>query len=153
MRRRTVIMLIAIVLGLIALLAAPVIPIRYSESWIDPVTGSEKSQTTWVFGLTRGPRYTVSPLETRLRQIGYSYTPAWQFLSRDQVNISSHHIEDGSAPPIYRLEVVLKPFVEVSTPDELRKFADTMQSGTEQQQKAAVDAAAAKALNAMASGK
>jgi hypothetical protein len=56
--------------------------------------------------------------------------------------------ECGSAPPIYRLGSVLKQFTAASSDAELRKFIHVLQSGTEQEQRAAVDAAGEKGLRA-----
>ena len=55
----------------------------------------------------------------------------------------------GSAPPIYVLHSALAEFARASTDAELREFVRIMQSGTDAQQEAAVQAACDKALTAM----
>jgi hypothetical protein len=54
------------------------------------------------------------------------------------------------APPIYLIRPLLKDFADASTDAELREFVRVMQSGTDAQKQAAVDAAGEKALQHMA---
>lgn len=138
--------LTAAVIALAAALLLPAITVRQVESRIDAVTGSMTWKTVWLFGITSAPRLEVSPLETRLKKGGVSWTPSWRFLHNTHRNIFGNATcyECGSAPPIYHLLPVLDEFVRASTDDELREFVAVMQSGTEEQQKAAVDAAAEK---------
>ncbi len=48
----------------------------------------------------------------------------------------------NSAPPIFEIRPVSKQFAEASTDAELREFVRVMQTGTEAEQRAAVDAVA-----------
>ena len=116
---------------------------------MDPVTGSMTSKTVWLFGLTSGPRLDVSPLELRLKSSGIAWTPSWQFLHNTHRNVfgGATSFECGFAPPIYHLRPVLKEFVAASTDAELREFVRLI-SGTDAEQKAAVNAASEKGLQA-----
>jgi hypothetical protein len=136
---------------LILLVAAPTVAIRQVESRMDAVTGSMTWKTVWLFGITSGPRVDVSPLETRLNSSGITWTPSWQFLHNTHRTILGNATcyECGSAPPIYQIRPVLKEFASASTDAELREFVRVMQSGTEAEQKAAVEAAGEKGLQAM----
>ena len=122
------------------------VPVWQSASWIDPVSGSLKQQTVWPFGITKGPTYQVSSLESRLHRMGYKWTQSWQFMGKDHYTLLGRPVEFecGSAPAIFKIRIVLDNFVSVSTPEELRRFADVMQFGTEEEQTAAVDAAGEK---------
>jgi hypothetical protein len=136
---------------LLLVVAAPTVTVRQVESRLDPVTGSMTWKTVWLFGISPRPRVDVSPLETRLRSGGISWTPSWQFLHDTHRNIfggATCH-ECGSAPPIYQLRPVLKEFAAASTDAELREFVRVMQSGTDAEQKAAVEAAGEKGLLAL----
>jgi hypothetical protein len=136
---------------LLLLVVAPTVAVRQVESRMDAVTGSMTWKTAWLFGITSGPRLDVSPLETRLKSSGIPWTPSWQFLHNTHRNVfgSATCYECGSAPAIYHLRPVLKEFAAASSDAELREFVRVLQSGTEAEQKAAVEAAAKKGLQAL----
>jgi hypothetical protein len=133
------------------LIASLAVTVRQIEGWIDPVTGSMMGKTVWLFGITTGPHVNVSALELRLKSSGIRWTPSWRFLHNTHLNIfggATCH-ECGSAPPIYQVRPVLEEFAAASTDAELREFVRVMQSGTDAEQKAAVDAAGEKGLGAL----
>lgn len=144
----------AVVIGLVVLVVAamPGVTVRKVESRIDEVTGSMSWENVWIFGITSGPRITPSSLETRLKQSGISWTPRWHTLHNTHRNIfgSALRYDCSSAPPIFEIRLVLREFATTCTDDDLREFVRVMQSGTESEQKAAVDAANEKALTALA---
>lgn len=122
---------------------APSVAVRQDESRIDAVTGSMISKTVWLFGITSGPHVDVSPLETRLNSSGIQWAPSWQFLHNTHRNVfggATCH-ECGWTPAIYQLTPMLKEFAAVSTDAELRAFVRVMQSGTDAEREAAVEAA------------
>jgi hypothetical protein len=136
-------------IGIAALLLAAAmwqIDIRQDESRMDAVTGSTTSKTVWLMGITSGPRMDISPLERRLRASGIAWTPSWRFLHNTHRNIygGATCYECASAPAIYQLRPVLTEFAASSTDAELREFVRIMQSGTEAERTAVVDAAAEK---------
>jgi hypothetical protein len=139
---------ILIVVSVLAFLVIilPAVTVRQFEKRIDPVTGSMRSNTVWLFGITSGPRVDVSPLEKRLKSSGIAWTPSWQFLHNTHLNVFGNATlrECGIAPQIHQLRPVLKEFAAASTDAELREFVRILQSGTESEQKSAVDAAAEK---------
>lgn len=114
------------------------------QSRMDAITGSITSKTVWPFGITSGPRTEISPLETRLKTSNITWTPSWQFLHNTHHNLFGDVTcrECGTAPAIYQLRPVLKEFAESSTQTQLREFVRVMQSGTDAQRQAAVQAAA-----------
>lgn len=128
---------------LLLALAAPAVTVRRVERRMDAVTGSTTSKTVWLFGATSGARTDVSPLETRLKRSGIPWTPAWQFLNNTHRNVFGGATcrECGSAPAVYQLRPVLNEFAAASTDAELREFVRVMQSGTDAEQNAAVEAA------------
>jgi hypothetical protein len=140
----------AVAVVLILLVAAPTVTIRQVESRMDAVTGSMTWKTVWLFGITSGPRVDVSPLETRLKSSGITWTSSWQFLHNTHRTVfgNATRYECGSAPPIYQIRPVLKDFTAASTDAELREFVRVMQSGTDAEQKTAVEAAGEKGLQA-----
>jgi len=117
---------------------------RQVESRMDAITASTTSKTVWPFGITSGPRTEISPLETRLKTSNITWTPSWQFLHNTHHNLFGDVTcrECGTAPAIYQLRPVLKEFAETSTETQLREFVRAMQSGTDAQRQAAVQAAA-----------
>ena len=138
---------------LLVAVAALLVTIRQDESQMDAVTGSMTSKTIWLFGITTGPHMEVSPLEMRLKASGIAWTPSWQLLNNMHLNIFGGATirECASAPAIYHLRPGLKEFAAGSTDAELREFVRIMQTGTDDERKAAVEAAAEKALRAISS--
>lgn len=141
----------AVAVVLILLVAAPTVAVRQVESRMDPITGSMTWKTVWLFGISSGPRVDVSPLETRLTSSSITWTSSWRFLHNTHRNVfgGATCYECGSAPPIYQLRPVLKEFAAAATDAELRDFVRVMQSGTDAEQKAAVEAAGEKGLQAL----
>jgi hypothetical protein len=131
-------------------LAGGTIAVKRVEGHMDAVTGSVTRQTVWLLGVRSAPRVEVSPLETRLRNSGISWTPSWRFLHNTHCTVFgvATCYECGSAPAIGQLRPALGLFVSASTDAELRDFVHVMESGTDAEQKAAVEAAADKAFGA-----
>jgi len=145
-RRDTRIAVLLVLPGLVILSAF--VSIRQTRKRMDSVTVSIERRTDWPLGITSGPVVLVSPLEVRLRTSGIPWKPHWQFLdgTRSTVFGIVAQRECGAAPPIYRLRPVLAQFVTASTDDEIRAFVKVMQSGTEIEQRAAIEAAVEKSL-------
>ena len=127
-----------------ALVLALLIPLpmwRVATS-INPTTGTEVRQSS------SGTVTVPSPLETRLRAAGIAWTARPQFLGATRYDITGRSCgaECGTAPPIYPLRPLLKAFADASTDGELRAFVRVMETGTDAEQRAAVDAACGKAL-------
>jgi len=121
------------------------------ESGVDPVTGSMTWKTSWPLGITSAPRTGVSPLETRLKRSGIAWTPTWRCLHNTHRNLFGRAIcfECSSTPPICHIRPVLKGFADGSTDAELREFVRVLQTGTEVEQNAAVEAAGEKGLQVL----
>ena len=141
----------AVAAVLLIAFAAPTVAVKQVESRMDAVTGSMTWKTMWLFGTTSGARVDVSPLETRLKSSGITWAPSWQFLHNKHRTVfgKATCCECGSAPPIYQLRPVLEEFAAASTDADLREFVRVMQSGTDTEQKAAVEAAVEKGLQAL----
>ncbi len=138
--------------GLLLLLSAvPAFPAKHVVSRVDAVTGTMSWQTTWTFGLTSPPRVNVSPLEARLKRGGIPWTPRWSCLHDNDYDLFGHRLSCGcgTAPPVYTLQPCSAEFAKASTDAELREFVRVMQSGTDAEQEAAVQAACDKALKEM----
>ena len=101
------------------------------------------TKTVWLYRITYGPHLVVSPLEKRLKNSGIAWTPSWQFVNETHRNIFGQvtYRGCGLAPPIYELDPALEDFATTATDAELREFVRVMQSGTDTQRKAAVEAA------------
>jgi hypothetical protein len=124
---------------------------RRTQGWCDAISGSKKWRTTWPFGITTGTRTETSGLERRLREIGYQWNPEWRSIHFTATSLlGGRRIECSTAPPILEITSVLDSYARSASPDELRRFADVLQSGNEQEQNAAIQAAGEKGLAAMA---
>jgi hypothetical protein len=129
------------------------IEVKQVERQIDAITGSTSGKTVWRCGLTTGAHMNVSPLETRLSASGIPWRPDWQSMGVSGRNIFGRPTFFGcaSAPPIHRAGSVLGPFAAASTDAELQAFVKTMQSGTDAEKDAAVEAASEKGFSALSS--
>ena len=121
------------------------LPVRRVTTSVNPTTGTVVRQT--------GARVVtiLSPLEARLAAAGIPWTARPRFLGETSYDIfgQSQGRACASAPPIYQLRPLLKEFAAASTDAELRSFVRVMETGTDAEQRAAVDAASEKALAAM----
>jgi hypothetical protein len=96
-----------------------------------------------------GTRVEVSPLEQRLRRMGVTWVADWRCLSDVHYSLFDWSRGCGPAPAIYFLRSEMKAFVDASSDQEIREFVRVMQTGTEAEQRAAVEAAEEKGLGAM----
>ena len=128
--------------------------VRQDLGWVDAVTGSEKYQTDWVFGMTTGRRTVPSPIELRLRKMGVTVQPDWRNVMGTYRNLfgnSTGHAHGWPAPAIYPFRGdEQQGFVDTSSDAEILTFVRVMQSGTEPAKREAVDATVEKSLAAPA---
>jgi hypothetical protein len=123
---------------------------RRTEGWCDAISGSRKWQTTWPFDITTGTKTETSGLERRLHEIGYQWNPEWRSVHFTATPLlGRRRIECFTAPPILGITLVLDSYAKSASPHELLQFADVLRLGSEQEQKAAVEAAGKKGLAAM----
>jgi hypothetical protein len=120
-----------------------------TESRIDSVTGSSWSRTTGPLGIPLGRRHFVSPLEQRLKRMGVAWVPDWCLLFQVDTSLLGCSRACGRAPEIRMMRGGMKAYVDAATDEEIRAFVRVMQTGTEAEQQAAVEAAGEKALRAM----
>lgn len=135
------------------LLFQPFVSVRRSTLRVDAVTGSTEWQTTWLGLIQRTPTCSVSPLELRLRRASIQWTRDWRVLSVIDKTVLNRVTSRGCAPapPVHEIIPVLAQFASASTDAELRDFVRAMQSGTGEEQHAAVNAAIEKAESVMGS--
>ena len=117
---------------------------REVERRIDTVTGTMTSKTTWAFGIPSAPAVDTSPLELHLKQRNIPWMPNSRFLHSTQYDGFGRATRRAcaTAPPIYSFRPILGDFAVASTDEELREFVRVMQSGTEAEQRATLEAAA-----------
>jgi hypothetical protein len=119
--------------------------------WVDPITGSKKQQTVWLWFIHMSPEIRHSPVEERLSQMGIQRQPNCQFLYETQHRWTQTIFNDGSNPPMNGIPFeVLAGFTKASSDDDIRKFAHTLETGTEDEQRATVDAAGEKGIDSLA---
>src|SRR4051812_40485700 len=95
---------VVLVMALLLALAAATLPARTDRTWIDAVTGSGMSQTSW-FALGEGPVVTESALEGWIVAHGGAYHHKWHYLSHRSRNLFGMTLAVGCslAPEIYPL--------------------------------------------------
>lgn len=147
---------VAASVGLLLLLgmASLVVSVHEIESRMDAVTGTMTRDRRSFFGLSRGFRRDVSPLEMELTRRGIAWTPDWWTLHVTDRNLFGGAMQYacGSAPEIYSVQRFLGPYAAAATDDELREFVRVMQSGTEAERQSAASAAENKAMTQSIAG-
>jgi hypothetical protein len=124
------------------------LPLRHDRTWIDPITGSMKYETSvLVFSTTRVDK---SALHLWAEKDTASYKPKWHFLCETTKNVFDQPLAAGAspAPTIYELQTGKwnSEFVRRSSDQELTDFVKAMQHGDEVECKKLVDAAVEKAI-------
>jgi hypothetical protein len=122
-------------------------PLREVESRVDAVTGSISYKTTWFGVLRLGPDLRPSPLEVWARAMGVNWRSDWHLLSDVEYSLLGTSRGCSPAPPIYGMRPLMKPFVQNASEQEQRDFLQIMQTGSDAQQTAAVDAVVTKYLD------
>ena len=125
------------------LLVSFLLPGKAIVTRIDAVTGTTSTVTRWPLGVTTGPRVRATTLETRLRSAGIAWTPAWQFLGESGQTLwgGRTYTACGRAPPVYTLGTFRRAeYWDALTDADLRGLAFVLQTGTEDEQLAAVSA-------------
>lgn len=149
MKRVFLILAFAVVVALLFSLTG--MHVRQDLGWIDSISGSQKRQTVWRIGAVSSPVVSESPLAARYRTLGLKWEPDWKNVQGTYVDVFGHRVGSGHgfAPEIYSFAVLPnleESFLAASSDDDVREFFHVMSSGTEQEKKAAVEAASNKAL-------
>jgi hypothetical protein len=143
---------IAVVIALLASLVVFNVPVQHNRGWIDPVTGSMKTESSLLF-VTTSLEIKKSALERWIVVQAGQYVNDWRFLydiSRAVFgNVTAHAC--GLAPDIYALEArdLNDRFVSSATDEMITEFVRVMRNGTDSDRERAVDAACRIALDAM----
>ena len=113
---------------------------RVVDSAMDPETGATMRQSRWL-GHKFSPVVNETALDARLTRMGISHTHTWKYYSSTGHNIFGMAMRRGCGrlPAVGRAP--LEELVEKSSDIEIKQFVLTMGSGTDAQQRAAVDAA------------
>ncbi len=142
-----------IILAVVVLAAFLLIPtnVRQDLGWIDSISGSQKSQTVWRFGAASTPIVSESLLAARYRKLGLKWEPDWKNVKGTYIDVFGRHVGSGhgSAPEIYSFALspdLQQSYLAPSSDDDVREFLRVLSSGTEEEKKAAVEAACNKAL-------
>ena len=122
------------------LLAALTTTVRVVDSAMDPETGAIMRQTRWL-GHRFSPVVIETALDARLTRMGISHTHTWKYFNDTGYNVLGIAMWRGCGqlPAVGRAP--LEEFVDKSSDIEIKQFVLTMASGTDAQQRAAVDAA------------
>lgn len=121
------------------------LPYRTLTVWIDPVTGSIKTQKCQ-FPFFAQPVVTHSAIESWLVRNEGGYSPSWQCLSETSDTPFGRFRGCSSAPAIYVFHSERKNilFVQMLSHQEIAGFVRVMRTGSEPQKRAAVETASAR---------
>ena len=143
-----------IILAVVLIAALLLIPmnVRQDLGWIDAISGSQRSQTVWRFGPASTPAVSESLLAARYRRLGLKWEPAWKNVKGTYIDLFGRnvgHAHGWPAPEIYSFALspdLQRSYLAASSDEQIREFFRVMSSGTEDEKKAAVEAACNKAL-------
>ena len=144
--------IILAVVVIVALLFIPGTHVRQDLGWIDSISGSQKSQTVWRSGAESTPVVSESLLAARYRKLGLQWEPDWKNVKGTYLDIFGRnvgHAHGWPAPEIYSFALspdLQQSYLAASSDQEVREFFRVMSSATEDEKKAAVEAACNKAL-------
>jgi hypothetical protein len=114
--------------------------------WIDPVTGSMKHESSFLI-FPNSTEVSRSELERWIIRHEGAYKPRWDHLSTGTRTLFGRSFACSLSPPIFPLQGrVNAEFVRSSTDREIVEFVRIMRTGTEEEQKQAVNAAIEKVL-------
>lgn len=135
---RTILAIVAVI-GLFELLG---LGPRLDLGWIDPVTGSMKSQTRW-FGFATSSLINKSALEEWVIRHEGGHENQWSPLYNTSKTAFGRPFcfECNLSPPIHALHAgaLNDEFVRNSTDRELSQFLEIMRNGTAEEQRRAVE--------------
>lgn len=108
---------------------------RVDKQYVDPVTGALK-RTTSYWGVQT--RVTIEPtaLGTWLEARGQGQPPKWQFSGSQSMGC----FNCGYVPPVYNLRSAMPLVLKLLDEDELLALVQVLRTGTEAEQKSAVEA-------------
>ena len=142
--------ILALVILAVALFV-PSLPVRRTIIEVDAISGQVRRSSRWAGG-HRSTAVESSELADRLRSLGVAWAPDWRTINVYEYGIFCNLTTRGCsvAPAIYQLRPVLAAFADASSAEELRAFVKVMQTGSESEQRKAVDQACDRGLNAPA---
>jgi hypothetical protein len=150
MRRFWIMMAVVVVAAVLFIPTG--IHVRQDLGWIDSISGSQKRQRVWRVGAASTPAVTESLLAARYRKLGLQWEPDWKNVKGTYIDAfgrSVGHAHGWPAPEIYSLALnrdLQQSYLAASSDDDVREFFRIMSSGTDEEKKAAVEAACDKAL-------
>jgi hypothetical protein len=127
------------------------VPPRHDRGWIDPVTGSMKTESGVLF-ITISSDVQQSALERWIIAHEGQYKNQWQFLHDTSQSALATTFACGSTPEIYRLNAgdeLNEGFVRSATDATIAEFVRVMRDGAPEDHKQAVDAACKIAFDAI----
>lgn len=120
---------------------------RQERVWIDAVSASTKSERMYRDG-EASTVITDSPFAERYRALGLSWEPQWHNVAATSITVAGRrtNLGHGRAPEIhsFRSADLQQLFLAGASDDEVRAFFQVMSTGTEAEQRAAIEAAADK---------
>ena len=138
--RRLIVNLALCVVGLIGLCS-----LEWSIGMgMDQITGATTLQTTYPFGIRGKVVVTPTLLDQRLAMMNLTIPRRWRGFSLITKKAFSTARGCGTVPPVYHFRAWMPTYLAIATDDEVRAFVDVMQSGTDAEQQAAIDAAVLK---------
>lgn len=149
---RPVILVVA-VLFLISILIS--VEVSTDRVWICSACGSRRSEIEWIGGFKSGQSVATSTLDTWISRNAGGHQHEWCSIRGTSRNILGLKMAyaHGSAPPILRFPFDAQLiYMKSATTQQIAAFVQTMQSGTDAQQRQAVDQAANQAIDGMAAG-
>ena len=149
---------LCVAIGVLVALALFVLPsIEVATTWhrVDAVTGSTMVQTDWPLGFSGRARVTPSPLERRLRSMGLEWKRDWRPVGCVGSSVLGNTVSRGCgpAPAIYQLGPAQVQYAETASDKDVLGLVSVLQSGTDAQQRTALDDAVEKVFWSLTPGR
>lgn len=124
------------------------------QKWLCAICASERGEISWPMGVTTNQTFKQSSLDNWISQRG-GHVHDWRSVRCSLRDVFGRYVgtECGTAPQIYGFSADLQSdYMKSASAEQIAAFVQTMQSGTDAQQRQAVDQAVNQAIDGMAAG-
>jgi hypothetical protein len=139
----TMFTIVSVASGIVVLVILYWLPVQEKRRWVDPVTGSEMSET-FIFGLPVASLREASPLEDWVAERELDYVQRWTLVEGTNYNIFGNAMSFSHAPAPCIMQLkrsAMQIFVQCAPEDEISEFVTTMRSNDKELQHASVERA------------
>jgi hypothetical protein len=126
---------VSITVGLVLLFGfvGPLIPYKQVRNWICPVSGSTRTEITWLGHFSHEER-TATALEKWLRRKEPGFEPNWQHFSTQTYFVLGRSCATAGTPEIYQLSPILDRVVGKLSDKQIAALVAVLRVGSHDEQ-------------------